>query len=237
MQKQYVLAYDLGTSGVKGALVDFDGVLIAATTVDYPRYTPREGWAEQDPEDYWKGVCAVTEKVLERANVTPDQIKGIAFGTLWKGIIPIAEGRALRRSILWLDGRAADQAERINARFPQSNYSGYDYWPKLMWLRENEPELIEKAEMILEVNSFLKWKATDVAAIDISNSFLRSFDGGLDAYYQDLMEFIGISREKIPGYVDATQPVGCVTPKAAGELGVLPGTPVFGGSGMDYQDY
>lgn len=229
MQKQYVLAYDLGTSGVKGALVDASGNLAFAATCDYPYERPREGWAEQDPNDYWKGVCAVTTRLLSDSAVPAQSIMGLSFGTLWKGIIPVADGRALRKSILWLDGRSADQAERINARFPNAGYSGFDYWPKLLWLRENEPQLIEQADWILEVNSFLKWKATGVAAVDVSNSFLRSFDADLDSYYKKLLAFMDIPRQKIPPFVDATASVGTVTKQAAQELGILPGTPVFGG--------
>lgn len=229
MQKQYVLAYDLGTSGVKGALVDFSGNLAYAATQDYLYDIPQDGWAEQDPNDYWKGVCAVTAKLLCDSGVTAAQIKGLSFGTLWKGIIPVSQGRALRKSILWLDGRAGQQAQRINARFPDARYSGYDYWPKLLWLREHEPEIIDGAEWILEVNSFLKWKATGVAAVDVSNSFLRSFDPSLDRYYDALLSFMDIPCEKIPPFVDATLSVGAVTHQAARELGVFPGTPVFGG--------
>lgn len=229
MQRQFVLAYDLGTSGVKGALVDFAGKLAFAVTQDYPYDIPKEGWAEQDPNDYWAGVCAVTAKLLSDSGIAADQIKGLAFGTLWKGIIPVSNGRALRKSILWLDGRAGQQAQRINARFPNVRYSGYDYWPKLLWLQENKPEVIDNAEWILEVNSYLKWKATGVAAIDISNSFLRSFDPSMDSFYDALLSFMGIPREKIPPFVDATAPVGTVTEQAAKEMGVLPGTPVFGG--------
>lgn len=229
MQKQYVLAYDLGTSGVKGALVDFAGSLAYAATQDYPHDIPKDGWAEQDPNDYWNGVCAVTAKLLSDSGVTADQIKGISFGTLWKGIIPVSQGRALRKSILWLDGRAQEQAQRINKQFPNARYSGFDYWPKLLWLREHEAELIDGAEWILEVNSFLKWKATGIAAVDVSNSFLRSFDPSLDSYYDALLSFMDIPREKIPPFVDATASVGAVTQQAAKELGILPGTPVFGG--------
>ena len=163
------------------------------------------------------------------SGVDPNQIKGLSFGTLWKGIIPVSGNKALCNSILWLDGRAEDQAARINARFPQAGYSGFSYWPKLLWLRENKPQIVEKADWIMEVNTFLKWKATGVAATDVSNSFLRSFDPALDSYYRELMQFMDIPLEKIPPFVAATEQVGLVTKQAAKELGILPGIPVFGG--------
>jgi xylulokinase len=72
MSERFVLAYDLGTSGVKGALVTMIGEVVAACTADYPLHIPNVGWAEQVPEDYWNGVCRVTKDVLEKAQVAPD---------------------------------------------------------------------------------------------------------------------------------------------------------------------
>jgi len=155
MQKQFVLAYDLGTSGVKGVLVDAKGDLACAATCDYPYERPREGWAEQDPDAYWDGVCEVTGKLLADSGIAADQILGISFGTLWKGIIPVSGDRVLRKSILWLDGRADRQAQRINGTFPNASYTGFDYWPKLLWLRENEPQLVAAADLFVEGNTFL----------------------------------------------------------------------------------
>jgi len=228
---KYILAYDLGTSGVKGVLVTLRGEVAASATCGYPYTSPQPGWAEQDPQDYWNGVCNVTKEVLRSGAVNPQQIAGIAFGTLWKGIIPIdSEGNVLRKSILWLDSRAGEQAKRLNQHFGVSIFVGSDYWSKLFWLRENEPETVEKAAMILEVNAFLKWKATGVAAVDISNSFVRSLDPQLDAFYEKVFAFADISREKFPPVVNAGDKVGQLTEKAAAEMGLVPDIPVFGGN-------
>lgn len=231
MEKRYVLAYDLGTSGVKGAVVTLDGKVTAAASSGYPYRIPQPGWAEQKPEDYWQGVCRVTEQVLEIAGVEPGEIAGIAFGTLWKGIIPVdRQGNVLRSSILWLDGRAVEQAQKLNAHFQTTRFNPTDYWSKLYWLREHEPDVVENAQWILEVNSYLKWKATGKAAVDISNCFTRSFDPALDAFDRDVLAYIGIPREKFPPLVRATDRVGELTERAAAELHLIPGIPVFGGN-------
>ena len=228
---RYVLAYDVGTSGVKGVLVSTEGEILLAETEAYPLYTPQPGWAEQVPEDYWNAVCKVTRTLMAKSGVAPAAIAGMTFGSMWKGIIPIdRQGRVLCSSILWLDARAGDQAKRLNERFGAGRFSAADYWPKLMWLRENHPEVIENAEMILEVNSFLKWKATGKAAMDISNCFVRSFDPKLETFYEEFLSFIDIPQEKFPPYVHSYDRVGCVTEAAAEELGLAPGIPVFGGS-------
>lgn len=231
MEQHYVLAYDLGTSGVKCALVTPEGTLVASATAGYGLHIPKPGWAEQNPEDYWHGVCNVTKETLRLAGIPAQQVIGMAFGTLWKGIIPIdSQGNVLRHSILWLDKRAGEQARRLNDFLGVKRYSAVDYWPKLLWLRENEPEIMENASMILEVNSYLKWKATGKAAVDISNCYTHSFDPSQDAYYDRLFAFMDIPREKFPQWVDAAAPVGLVTDQAAQELGLVPGIPVFGGN-------
>jgi len=230
MSKKYVLAFDFGTSGVKAAVVSLEGELLGTGMGEYGLYMPHDGWAEQIPDEYWAGTCAAAKSVLEKCGVKAEDLEGLVFGTQWKGIIPVsAEGKVLRNSIIWLDSRAEAQAQKINQHFGTELYSGSDYWPKLMWLRENEPEVIDKAWMIFEINSYLKWRACGACVMDISNCFVRSFDEEADRNYQELFDFIGISRDKFPGYANCHEKVGYVTEQAAAELGIRPGVPVFAG--------
>lgn len=230
MDNRFVVAYDLGTSGVKVALVNMSGEVLAVATASYPLYVEHESWAEQDPDLYWDRVCQVTKEVMAKSGFDPANAAGMAFSTMWKGIIPVdKDGNVLHNSIIWLDCRSVEQAARLNARFGEGRFVPSDYWPKLLWLKDNKPEILDKAEMVLEVNSFLKWKATGAAAVDISNNFIHSFDGDLDSFYSDVMEFCGIDKSKFPGWVEASDFVGNVTEKAAVELGLAPGIPVFGG--------
>jgi len=228
---ELVLAYDLGTSGVKGVLVSTDGEVAASATAGYPYRIPQPGWAEQEPEDYWNGVCSVTHQVLEESGIPPSQIAGIAFGTLWKGVIPVdSDGNVLRSSILWLDSRAGKEAKCLNAHFGTTRFEPTDYWSKLLWLNRNEPETVSKAKWILEVNSYLKLRATGNTAVDISNCFTRSFDPELDAFDADVLAYIGISRDKFPECVPATRKTGVLTETAASQMGLVPGIPVFAGN-------
>ena len=230
MSERYVLAYDLGTSGVKAALVTMQGEVVHTATAGYPLYTPQVNWAEQDPDLYWQGVCTATRQVIAKAELDPSLISGLALGTMWKGIVPLnKDGKVLHNSIIWLDARAEDQARRLNEHFGRELFVSSDYWPKLMWLRENRPEVLEEATVILETNAYMKWKATGTMTVDISNSFLRSFDPELDAFYRDYLEFIDVPREKIPPFVKAEELVGHITEEAAAEMGLAAGIPVFGG--------
>ena len=126
-KNKYILSYDLGTSGVKGAIVTTDGEVVATATANYPLYTPAPGYAEQDGVKYWEGVCAVTGNVLRKADVSPDALCGIAFGTLWKGIMPVDKaGNVLHNSIIWLDARAESQAQRLCERFGEGAFLASD---------------------------------------------------------------------------------------------------------------
>jgi len=230
MRKKYVIAYDLGTSGVKAALIDLQGQLLSHATAGYPMITPRENWAEQDPNWYWDGVCAVTRTVLGACSAEPEDAQGIVFCTQWKGIIPVdASGEILHNCIIWLDARAGKQAVALNRYFGRELFCAADYWPKLAWLRENDPEIYNRAAMIFEVNSYLKWKATGIAASDYSNHFVRSFDPALQAFYNEFLTMYDMDISKFPGLVRSTDLVGVTTVRAAGEMGLVPGIPVFGG--------
>ncbi len=229
-RSRYILAYDVGTSGVKGVLVTMMGEILRSETEDYPLYTPYPGWAEQDPQDYWRGVCSVTKRLLEKSGISPSSVAGIVSDTMWRGIIPVdKKGNVLYNNILWLDSRAGDQAKRLNEHFGAGKFTPAYFWPKLMWLRENRPDIIEKADVILEVNSFLKWKMTSRASVDISNCFVRSLDPELESFYEQVLSFMDVPQEKFPELDHCHDEVGRVTEKAAAELGLVPGIPVFGG--------
>ena len=229
--KKYVLAYDLGTSGIKGVLVTPEGEVAYTATVSYPLYTADGGVAEQAPADYWKGVCDVTRAVLEKGNVVPEAILGMALDTMWKGIIPVdGEGNVLHNSIIWLDSRSVDEARILNEKFGEGMFNSADYWPKLFWLRRNRPDVFLNAVTVFEVNSYIKWKATGVASVDEGNNFVHSTDPELDAFYADLMEFMDIPRDKFPKVAPSCGLVGHVTEAASVELGLPAGVPVFGGT-------
>jgi xylulokinase len=230
VRHSYILSYDLGTSGVKVSKVDLDGHIICRATENYSLYSPKDNWAEQDPEQYWTSVCAVTRRIISESGSDPKAAKAIVFGTQWKGIIPINEnGKVLHNSIIWLDARAGKQADELNKKFGKTMFCAADYWPKLAWLKENMPEVYDNAEYILKVNSFLKWKATGVMASDVTNHFIRSFDPELQKVYDAFLSFVGMDINKFPKLIKSTDFVGEVTEEAAKAMGITPGVPVFGG--------
>ena len=174
MKKEFVFSYDLGTSGVKAALVSLEGRVLDTATAEYPLYLPAPDMAEQEPTDYWNGVCAATRAVLEKTGIAPESVAGIAFGTQWKGIIPVsADGRVLHRSMIWMDARGSKEADELNERYHTNVFSATDIWARLAWIRRNRPELIDEAEMILDANAYLKWRATGEYATDVGDCAVR----------------------------------------------------------------
>ncbi|MGE5676471.1 MAG: xylulokinase [Pseudomonadota bacterium] len=232
MINSYVASYDFGTSSVKAVLVDFQGNVISSSTAGYSLLTPNADWAEQSPEAYWDAVCEATKQALAKADIDPENVKGVVFGTQWKGIIPLdAQGEVLYNAIIWLDGRAGIQAAKLNARMNTDEFCNKDYWPKLMWFKEELPEIYERTACFLEINSFLKYKATGIKAVDLTNSFTRSIDEKLQSYYDIVLAAAELDPDKFPPIVMPSENIGGLTAAAAKALGLAEGTPVFGGCG------
>lgn len=119
----YISSYDIGTSGVKVALVDLEGGVCGIATASYGLLSLHAGWGEQDPEVYWRAVCDVTKEVLKKTSILPEAVKGVVFSTQWKAVIPVdKDGKVLHNAVLWLDGRAVKQAEELNERLGRPGF-------------------------------------------------------------------------------------------------------------------
>ena len=230
MEKRYVVAYDVGTSGVKIIFFSLDGVVLASAIETYPLYTTENNHAEQDPEAYWKACCRGTKRISADSGFCGTDCAGMAFGTQWKSIIPVdSSGSVLRKGIIWMDKRAGKQAKQLNDAFNEALFCESDYWPKLAWFRESEPDIYDKSAFILEADSYLKWKATGVYASDITNCYTRSYNALKQQFFDEVLRIANLDKDKFPPICQATDLVGHVTEQAAEELGLNAGTPVFGG--------
>ena len=117
MTKSYLLGIDIGTSACKVAAFDREGKVLAAANGDYPVYYPREGWAEQNPEEWWEAVCDAIPRVLVKGNISPEEIKGIGIdGQSWSAIAVDKDGNVLTNTPIWMDTRATDICEEFNEK-------------------------------------------------------------------------------------------------------------------------
>ncbi len=234
-----ILAYDVGTSGLKTVLVSTEGELVASIEATYPIDYPRPGWAEQNPEHYWEAVVKTTREIQKLPQFASYDIQGMVFGTQAMGIIPIsAEGKILHPNISWIDGRAEKQARIFMRRLGGKwlfkklfglTLTGKDVIPKLMWLKTEKPEIYQKTHKFLDVNGYLKFQATGKMVTEWSGACSYSFDLRKKRWLSASFKLMGIDVQKLPPLVKSTDKVGFLTLSAAKELGLPQSTIVFGG--------
>ncbi|MFW5779948.1 MAG: xylulokinase [Bacillota bacterium] len=235
---KYIISHDMGTSSVKAVLVDFKGKIVSACSSDYATYYPNPAWVEQAPSEYWKGVCDATKGLLEKTSIDKKDIKGMVFATQAMGIIPMDEkGETLYNNISWVDGRAEKQAQSIMKKLGGKKLftmlagtpiMGKDVIAKLIWLKEEKNDIYQKTKYFLDVNGFLKYKCTGKMVAELSGA--SSY--GLDLKKKEFLSVFsltGLDIKKLPPLVKSVDIVGGLTEKAALELGLEEGMPVFGG--------
>ncbi|MHA1907611.1 MAG: xylulokinase [Candidatus Thorarchaeota archaeon] len=241
MELKYVIAHDVGTSSVKTAIIDSTGRVVAHAIEEYPLHTPRPGWIEQDPDDYWNAIVKATRSVVQESNLMMDDLVGIIFSTQAMGIIPVdSEGNVLHPNISWVDGRAEKQAKQIMRKIGGTKVfksiigieiTGKDVVCKLLWIKQERPVLYEKTDLFLDVNGYLKFKTTGEKVTEWSGACSYSFDLKKKEWDSMIFKLIGVDQNKLPPLVRSIDKVGeGLTKEAAEEMGLPEGTPVFGGS-------
>lgn len=235
----YVLAHDVGTSSVKSALVGPEGEIIGQASSPYGFSYPRPGWVEQNPKDYWDGIVQNTRTVLKESGFDPDRVMGMVFSTQAMGIIPLdREDRLLMHNITWVDGRAQEQAawlmkllggKKIFEKLIGLEITGKDVIPKLRWIKQNRADLYEKTQTVLDVNGYLKFRATGRKVMEWSGACSYGFSLKKKDWERLLFRVAGFDINKLPPLVRSTEVVGTLSPEAAKELGLPSGVQVFGG--------
>ncbi len=240
-EPRYIIAHDVGTSSTKAALVEFDGKVRAYSTEPYPIDYPQVNWAEQNPDDYWQAVCESTKRVLKEAGISPKDIAGVVFTTQTVGIIPITRAKGhLRPAVIWLDGRASAQAEEVMNKFggkaifsgiAGTAITGKDGIAKLLWIKQNEPEVHAETEYYMDVNGYLVHRMTGRQVYEWSCASTIGLDLKKNDWLKLVMNRVGIETGKFPELVKSTDRVGAVSEEAAAQCGLVEGIPVFGGCG------
>lgn len=242
MEKPYLIGIDIGTSACKVAIFERSGSVVAAASGDYPVYYPEEGWAEQNPEEWWEAVCRAVRKVIVNSGIQAEQIAGIGIdGQSWSAIAVDKAGNVLTNTPIWMDTRAQSICDRLNQEIGADNIfqvAGNSLQPsyttaKILWYKENLPEIYGKIYKILQSNSYIAYKLTGAMTQDISQGYgLHCFDMRTGQWDDRMCERLGIPREFLPEICASDQVVGTVTGKAAEESGLAEGTPVVAG-GLD----
>lgn len=240
--KKQLLGIDIGTSACKVAVFDEDGCVLAQSNQSYPVYYPQKGWAEQDADEWWRAICCGIREVLEGEGVAAENICGIGVdGQSWSAIPVDREGNALARTPIWMDTRARDICKRVKEQIGEERIfgvAGNDFLPsystpKMLWFKENRPEVFQKTWKFLQSNSYIVLKLTGVMSQEYSQGYgVHFFDMERLTYDEGLAQELGLSVDMIPELFACDQVVGTVTKEAAALTGLRMGTPVVAG-GLD----
>ena len=251
----YVLAYDVGTTGVKTCLFGIGESisLVASTQQGYGLYVLENGGAEQDADEWWEAMCATTRKLFKQSPMGPEDVAGISFCSQMQGLVLVdRDGHVIRRPMSYMDQRAKAEIRAGIAYGIQ--IAGANLWKllrslaitgavsssvkdplwKYKWVESHEPELLRKVYRWLDVKEYLICRCTGRFVMTEDSAFstlLYDTRKGKEGWSDAMCRMFGVHREHLPEIVRSTDRVGGLTGIAASELGLSEGIPVFGGGG------
>jgi len=237
----YLLGIDSGTSACKAVLFTLDGKIVDKASVQHKIYYPRADWAEQDPEEWWKAAAQAIKTLLKKTGVKGEDIIGVSVDSQREAVVPLdEEGRVLYRSIIWLDNRTIPQQQKIEKILSRERILEITGLPsdyifsasKILWIKENLPEVFSKIHVILFPKDYIIFKLTGVKATDYSMaSRTMLLDLRKGKWSNEICEAIGIPVDILPEIKGSWEAVGEISRKASEETGLKPGTPVAAGGG------
>lgn len=238
---EYLLGIDIGTSGTKTVLFDKDGSTVASSTFEYPMYQPDIGWAEQDPDDWWKATCYTIKAVLSKSGVNPKNIKGVGLsGQMHGAVLLDGEGNVLRKAIIWCDQRTELEcgqitgligAERLIQITANPALTGFTA-SKIMWVKNNEPQIFKKIKKILLPKDYIRFRLTGEYATEVSDaSGMQLMDIPKRQWSGEVLDKLGIERSQLGEMYESQEVSGKVNHTGAELTGLREGTPVVGGAG------
>lgn len=240
--KNYILAHDLGTTGNKATLYDREGRLVGSAFYGYNTRYDNTGWAEQNPEDWWQAVCNSTRKLLTQIpGLRADEVACITFSGQMMGCVPLDKhARPLRNAIIWADQRAVAQqnwlAERINPadvyRITGHRLSSSYSLPKMLWLRDNQPDTYEATYKFVHAKDAMVARLTGRFVTEPSDgSSMNLYDLEKGIWSDQIIDAAELNAAQLPELVRSIDVVGELLPDVADEIGLVAGTPVVIGGG------
>ncbi|MBQ9045690.1 MAG: xylulokinase [Oscillospiraceae bacterium] len=235
----FFIGIDLGTSAVKLLLVDETGAVLKTVSKAYPLRFPHPGWAEQDPADWWKAVQHGILQLTE--HVDKSRIRGIGCGGQMHGLVALDENDAvIRPAILWNDGRTADQTawlntavgrETLSKRTANIAFAGFTA-PKLLWMREHEPENFTRIRKIMLPKDYINYRLTGVHATDYSDaSGMLLLDVEHKCWSKEMLDVCGVTEAQMPKLFESYETIGTIRGFVSGALGLPRDCKVVAGAG------
>ena len=233
------IGVDLGTSAVKLLLMDEKGKIHNIVSKEYPLSFPHPGWSEQNPQDWKEQSLAGIKELI--ADADKSQIAGISFGGQMHGLVVLDENdEVIRPAILWNDGRTTKETDYLNEVIGKDKLSKYTAniafagftAPKILWLKEQEPENFAKINKIMLPKDYLAYVLSGVHCTDYSDaSGMLLLDVEHKCWSKEMLEICNVKEEQLPTLYESYEVVGNVKPEIAEELGILTSVKVIAGAG------
>ncbi|NCC75126.1 MAG: xylulokinase [Clostridia bacterium] len=240
MEKTCLIGIDVGTSGVKVLALATEGQILATAVESYPLHSPRPGWTQQDPADWWAGTIQALKSVLTA--IDGFKIAAIGLSGQMHGMVALdSQNQVVREAILWNDQRTENQCQEITAAaggldglLGMTNnqmLTGYT-GGKILWLKQNEPDNYARTRVVINPKDYIRYCLTGEIATEVSDaSGFGFFDVQNKTWHRDLIERVGLDPSLFPSVVESSTLTGAVTATAAAACGLAAGIPVCGGGG------
>lgn len=238
----YLIGIDIGTSGTKTAVYSESGEKITSHTAEYPMYQPQNGWAEQEPADWWNATLAGISAVMAKSGLKPDDIGGIGLSGQMHGLVMLdGDGNVLRRSIIWCDQRTVEECAEIETLVggrkrlveitANPALTGFTA-SKIMWVKKHEPEIYDKCRHILLPKDYIRYMLTGEFATEVSDaSGMQLLDVPKRCWSREVCDALGIDMSLLAKVYESPEVTGIVRPEVAEAVGIGRRVPVVGGAG------
>lgn len=242
MAESYLLGVDIGTYSSKGVLVSLDGRVLASHIVPHDMSMPKPGHFEHDADDvWWHDFVLITTNILKETGIDPHQILSVGTSAIGSCVLPIdEEGNPLRPGILYgIDTRAVEEIQQLNEIADSEDipflkgltFTSQTSGPKILWIRNNEPEIYNKTRWFLTSQAYIVYKLTGVPTIDVytAGGYVPMFDSDSLRWVEEMEKYV-TKIDRLPDFYWSHEVVGKVTKEAAEETGLAEGTPVIAGT-------
>jgi len=240
--RKYVLGIDVGTGGTRALIVDEAGrVVVSATEEHTPFASPRIGWAEQHPEDWWRATGIVVRKALAQGSLHEDQISCVGFSGQMHGAVMLdGAGKVVRPALIWCDLRTEKQCQELNQQIGSARLIQLTCNPalanftltKLLWVRENEPENWKTIRSVMLPKDYVRFRMTGERATDMADaSGTLMLDVAHRRWSSEVLQAMEVDSAMLPALHESPEICGKISSAGAAATGLAEGTPVVAGAG------
>jgi len=237
-----LLGIDVGTGGTRALLIDESGRVLASSTADHrPFASPQTGWAEQEPQDWWRACCQAVRHLLSESGIAASKISAVGFSGQMHGAVLLDEsGNPLRPSLIWCDQRTAAEAAELTQRIGAERLIQLTCNPaltnftltKLLWVRKHEPQIFDKFRMLQLPKDYVRLRLTGEYAMDMADaSGTLLLDVANRRWSSEMATATGISLTALPKLFESSDVCGAISKAGAEQTGLAAGTPVVTGAG------